>query len=99
MGFQELNIKSEYRSLCDNVVTDFYIPTLQKALLYKRAVGFFSSSALIEISRGITGLIKNGGRIMLIASPKLQEEDVQAIAKGYEERTQVIERAVLNSIT
>lgn len=99
MGFQELNLKSEYRSLSDNVVTDFYIPTLQKAFLYKRAVGFFSSSALIEISRGIIGLIKNGGRIMLIASPRLQEADVQAIAKGYEERSQVIERAVLNSFT
>jgi superfamily II DNA or RNA helicase len=35
---------------------------------------------------------------MLIASPKLQQEDVQAIAKGYEERTCVIERAVLNAI-
>lgn len=99
MGFRELNIKSEYRSLSDNVVMDFYIPTLRNAVLYKRAVGFFSSSALIEISRGITGLIKNGGRIMLIASPKLQQEDVQAIAKGYEERTSVIERAVLNAIT
>lgn len=99
IGFQKLNIKSEYRSLSDNVVTDFYIPTLQKAVLYKRAVGFFSSSALIEISRGITGLIKNGGRIMLIASPKLQQEDIQAIARGYEERALAIERAVLNAIT
>lgn len=99
MGFRELNIKSEYRSLSDNVVTDFYIPTLQNAILYKRAVGFFSSSALIEISRGITGLIENGGRIMLIASPMLQKEDVEAIAKGYEERSHVIERAVLNAIT
>lgn len=99
MGFRELNIKSEYRSLNDNVVTDFYIPTMQNAVLYKRAVGFFSSSALIEISKGITGLIANGGRIMLIASPKLQQEDVEAIAKGYEERTNVIERVVLNAIT
>ncbi len=56
-------------------------------MLYKRAVGFFSSSALIEISRGgITGLMENNGRIMLIASPILQQEDIEAIAKGYEER-------------
>ncbi len=99
MGFRGLSIKSEYRSLCDNVVTDFYIPTLRNAVLYKRAVGFFSSSALIEISRGITGLIKNDGRIMLIASPNLQDGDVKAITIGYEERVHVIERAVLNSIT
>lgn len=99
MGFSQLNIKSEYRSLTDDIVTEFYIPTLHHAVLYKRAVGFFSSTALIQVSRGITGLIRNGGRIMLIASPKLDEKDVEAISKGYEERNEVIERALLNAIT
>lgn len=99
MGFRELNIKSEYRSLIDNIVTDFYIPALERAVLYKRAVGFFSSTALIEMSRGICGLVRNGGRIMIIASPRLQQEDIEAIAKGYEERASVIQRAVLNAIT
>lgn len=99
MGFRDLNIKSEYRSSIDRIVTDFYIPTLERAVLYKRAVGFFSSTALIEVSKGICGLVKNGGRIMLIASPMLQQEDIEAINKGYEERASVIQRAVLNAIT
>ena len=45
MGLRELNIKNEYRSLIDDVVGDFYVPLLQRAVLYQRAVGFFSSSA------------------------------------------------------
>ena len=55
---------------------DFHIPLLSQAVLYRRAVGFFSSYALIEISKGISALIKNGGRIQLIVSPKLSEDDI-----------------------
>lgn len=99
VSFKQKNIKSEYRSLSDNVVREFYIPLLEDAVLYKRAVGFFSSSALIEISKGLTGLIKNGGKILLVASPILSEDDVEAINKGIELRNEVIERALVNSIT
>ncbi|WP_129688293.1 DEAD/DEAH box helicase family protein [Gottfriedia acidiceleris] len=98
MKFLDKNIKSEYRSTRDNVVKDFYIPLLGDAVLYKRAVGFFSSTALIEISKGISGLVNNGGKILLIASPKLSEDDLIAIGKGYEMKNKVIERALMNSI-
>ena len=52
MGFKDHKVKSEYRSLIDNVVQDFYIPLLRESVSYKRAVGFFSSSSLVEISKG-----------------------------------------------
>ena len=93
MGLRELTIKSEYRSFIDDVVKDFYIPLLSEAVLYQRAVGFFSSSALSMISRGIDGLIKNGGKIQIVASPRLTEEDYIEIQKGYELR-KVIENSL-----
>lgn len=71
MSLSDIHIKNEYRSLIDNVVTDFYIPALQESVLYQRAVGFFSSSALIAISKGVEGLISNDGKIQMIASPRL----------------------------
>lgn len=98
MSFKEIIINKEYRSLNDNVVTDFYIPVLQQAKEYKRAVGYFSSSALIQISKGISGLIKNGGKIKLIASPNLPEEDLEAINKGYKDRKTIIIDALLNEL-
>lgn len=99
MNFLDLDIKKEYRSLIDNIARDFYIPLLKNAVCYKRAVGFFSSSALVEISKGITGLIENGGKIQLVASPHLSDEDLDAIHKGYELREQIIENALLASLT
>lgn len=98
MSFQELVIKSEYRSLIDNVVQDFYIPLLNEAIVYKRAVGFFSSSSLVEISKGIAALAEHGGKIQIVASPYLSEEDIDAIKKGYADRNQIIEDALLREL-
>ncbi len=96
--FKDLNIKSEYRSGRNNVIRDFYIPVLSESIKYKRAVGFFSSTALTEILKGITGLLSNGGKIELIASPELSLEDIEAIEKGYEERDKIVERAIMRSM-
>lgn len=88
MSFKDIEIKQEYRSFNDNMVEDFYYPLLSKAKLYERAVGFFSSTALIEISKGISGLVENGGKIRLIASPKLSGED----SRGNRERATATEK-------
>lgn len=95
----DLEIKSEYRSLIDNVVQDFYIPLLKEADSYKRAVGFFSSTALIEISKGIGSMAERGGHIQIVASPYLSDEDLAAIKNGYEEREKIIEGALLRSLS
>lgn len=97
MNLVDLGLKLKYRSSNDDIVKSFFIPTLSCAKVYKRAAGFFSSSSLIEVSKGITGLVKNKGKTYIIASPYLQEKDIKAINKGYEIREKVIEEALLNS--
>lgn len=99
MSLRDHHIKSEYRSLIDNVVQDFYLPLLHEANLYKRAVGFFSSSSLVEISKGIGDMAKNGGKIEIIASPYLSDDDINAIKTGYENRNKIIEQALLRQLS
>lgn len=94
MSLRDINILREYRSYKNNVVKEFYLPTLKTAKLYQRAVGFFTSEALIEISKGISGLILNNGRIELIVSPVLNREDIEAINEGYNHR-KIISDAML----
>lgn len=86
MGYESINILRSYKTNKNDVVKEFYIPVLQRSVLYKRAVGFFSSTALVELSKGIAGLVKNQGKIRFIVSPLLSAEDIEAINKGYEER-------------
>ena len=69
MSLKDSCIKSEYRSLIDNVVQDFYVPLLKEAVTYRRAVGFFSSSSLVDISKGIAAIAKRRGKIQIVASP------------------------------
>ena len=97
MSFKDLHIKNEYRSFTDDIVRDFYTPVLREAVLYQRAVGFFSSSALVMLTKGIDGLVGNGGRIEIVASPRLSKEDVDEISRGYELR-KVIEQALLREL-
>lgn len=89
---------SEYRTLRDNIVKDFYMPLLSEAVSYKRAVGYFTSSSLVEISKGIAELAKNGGRILMVASPRLSQEDIVAIEKGYADREKIISDALLREV-
>lgn len=97
MGYQDLNILRSYKTNKNDIVREFYVPILKQSVLYKRAVGFFSSTALVELSKGIAGLIRNGGKIKFIVSPLLSEEDIEAIQRGYEARA-IIEHALLREI-
>lgn len=98
MALRDLNIQPEYRTKISNIPKEFIVPLLQEGVLYRRAVGFFSSSALMEISKGIGTLISNGGRIQLVASPNLSKEDIEAIDKGYKTRRDVISSALLREL-
>lgn len=98
MSFRDVDLKPEYRSRLDNVVRDFYNPVLGQAVMYKRAVGFFSSSALLSLTAGICGLIENGGMIQMIASPRLSPEDIDAINDGIRHRDDVIKEALLREL-
>lgn len=98
MNLSELDIQEDYRSDRDNLINDFYIPCLERAAIYSRAVGFFSSSSLVAVSKGITALIKSGGKMQLVASPYLSLEDIKAIETGLKQREEVITKAILREL-
>ena len=98
MSFKDLSLKYTYRTSDDDVINDFLVPCLSQSVIYKRAAGFFSSSALIKLSHGISGLIKNNGKMQLVASPDLSPEDIEAIKQGYEKKEEIITQRLLESL-
>lgn len=94
MPFLDLELLKQYKTYKNDIVREFYTPVLKESVLYQRSVGFFSSTALVELTKGISGIIKNDGKIQFIISPYLSVEDVEAIKKGYEKK-KVIENALL----
>ncbi len=94
MNYKNLKFKNSYISYGeDNIAASFLVPALQCTKIYRRSVGFFSSQVLLAILDGIINLVRNNGRIMLAASPKLNEQDVNAIDKGYKLREEIIKEA------
>lgn len=94
MSLKDLDIKLSYISCGEeNIAKSFLVPALKQAVSYKRSVGFFSSGVFGPIIDGVVALSRNKGKMQLIASPQLNEEDIEAISLGYEKRNQIIQNA------
>nr|WP_231664202.1 DNA phosphorothioation system restriction enzyme [Pseudanabaena sp. 'Roaring Creek'] len=94
----DLNLQSEYRSDRCDLVQDFYIPCLENSIFYSRAVGFFSSTSMATMAKGLMSLLHSGGMMRLIASPCLSEQDAEAIALGLKQREEVITQSILREL-
>ncbi len=90
MLLNKLKLNISYSSDNRNIVRDFYVPCMMRSRLYKRAVGYFTSHGLSIAAQGVAHLLENGGKIQLIASPHLTNEDIEAIASGYKRREEVL---------
>ena len=82
MGLRELQFREDYRSGHDDILADFFRPSLGHAKEYWRAVGYFSSSSLESFGTPLGEFVKNSGRIRLVTSVELSEADLNAISEG-----------------
>lgn len=82
MALQDIEYQDDYRSGYNNIVEDFFRPSLREATAYWRAVGYFSSSSLEAFGTPLGEFIKGGGVIRLVTSVELSETDLKAITEG-----------------
>ena len=95
MSLLSIYIQDHYRSDRNNLIQDFYIPSLSQTTIYNRAVGYFSSTSIVLISQGLAALIETGGKMRLVASPNLSPEDIKAIKQGLKQREEVVSQAII----
>ncbi len=98
MSLKDNTYEIRYRTGNNDIPNDFYIPVLSQTKVYKRAVGYFKTSALVHLTTGLFKMAELGGHIQLICSPELSEEDIRAIDTGYKSRERVIEERLLVSL-
>ena len=82
MSLRDLEYQEDYRTGYDDLLTDFYKPSLFNAIEYWRAVGYFSSSALESFGEPLAEFVTKGGKIKLVTSVELSESDLIAIRLG-----------------
>ena len=98
MNFRDIDIKISYLSAGEDSFSDILNPLLAYTKIYKRSVGFFSSSALNFIGDGILEMARNGGKIYLATSPRLSDEDIYAIQSGYLDREKILRDGFLTEV-
>ncbi len=86
---------SHYRSGVSNLGRDFFAPCLRFCTEYKRAVGYFSSKALLAWLECLPRFETNAVKIHLLISPELSVEDRSALETAMDEG----ERQRLREIT
>ena len=90
-------LADHYRTGRDDLGRDFFEPCFAYCHLYRRASGYFSSTALLSWLTGITRLVSEGSEleIRLIISNELSREDAQALRDCHnpEERTRLLRLA------
>ena len=86
MSLQDISFNDTYWSGENDLINEFYIPCLTESVEYCRAVGYFSSSILCYITNGLFPFIQNGGKIRILCSTNLSEEDEKSLSLGYDIR-------------
>lgn len=85
VGLADLNLATDYRTGSGDdgdPASSFYAPCLRHSITYLRAAGYFRSSVLALMGPAYIDFAKSGGRAVLICSPEMDEEDIQAIKRG-----------------
>jgi len=96
---EQIALQPAYRTGRHNLVSEFYEPCLKAARTYDRAVGYFTSASLSLAARGVASLIHRNGKMRLIASPALEEQDIQALERGTERPEELLRQVAARSLT
>jgi superfamily II DNA or RNA helicase len=87
-GLTEL--KRRYTGQAGELVNDFYVPVLSRAVRYDRQAGYFDSASLVQIAAGLAAFIRNAADaavesrapMRVVAGATWTEADIEAYRKG-----------------
>lgn len=65
-----------------DLVQEFFVPALSRAIRYDQAIGYFSSGWLRANAKGMLRFATNGSRGRWVTSPILAEADWEALQLG-----------------
>jgi superfamily II DNA or RNA helicase len=82
-GLPYLSLKTDYRKGRDDIARDFYLPCMNVADRYDRAVGFFNSAIYVIAWPSLKDFVTRDAKMRLICSPVLPPSDIEAIESGY----------------
>lgn len=83
MGLKERNYRTSYNKAEHDIADMFYLPCMRLSSNYDRISGYFGSTVYIIAWDALREFIENSGKMRLICSPYVSDEDAAALANGY----------------
>lgn len=86
MRLDNYDFKTAYNKAEHDVAGEFYLPCMRTASSYDRISGYFGSTIYIIAWNALKEFINNRGKIRIICSPIISDEDQTALSEGYSAR-------------
>lgn len=99
INYEDLVLKRTYNKVNDNIAEEFYIPCMSAATSYDRLSGYFGSTIYIIAWNALKDFVHNGGKMRIICSPCLSDDDIKAIKTGeLAKKDEILHRALIEEI-
>ncbi len=90
MIFRDLDLKTEYDSIADDVYADFFNKILKSSKQYSRVGGKFTSRNFAACAEGLQEFIQKDGLMKLVLMPEFSVEDIDSINRGMKKTHEVL---------
>ncbi|MFB5623569.1 MAG: DNA repair helicase [Nitrosopumilus sp.] len=86
MGLREIELKEEYRSDSDDIVTEFFFPCLSNCIEYDRCVDLLSIESLATISMAFDNFSGGKAKLRMITGHRFRTRDLTLFTKLFSEK-------------
>ena len=86
MGLREIELKEEYRSDRDDIVTEFFFPCLSNCIEYDRCVDFLSVQTLATISMAFDNFAGGKAKLRMVTGHRFKTSDLNLFTKLFSEK-------------
>ena len=86
LGLREIELKEEYRSDKNDIVSEFFFPCLSNCIEYDRCVDFLSIQSLATISMAFENFAVGKAKIRMVTGHRFRTADLNLFAKLFSEK-------------
>ena len=85
MSLREIELKEEYRSDRDDIVTEFFFPCLGNCIEYDRCVDFLSIETLATIAMAFENFSEGKAKLRMVTGHRFRTSDLNIFTKLFSE--------------
>ena len=86
MSLREIELKEEYRSDRDDIVTEFFFPCLGNCIEYDRCVDFLSIETLATIAMAFENFSEGKAKLRMVTGHRFRTSDLNLFTKLFSEK-------------